>query len=104
MVVGVPVSVTRMRRELWRDGATSRVLVVDDDPFVATSVARMLERDGHEAVVAHDVREARRRLHRDHVNVLVCDVRLPGESGLSLAQEIARDHPAVGLVMMSGLT
>jgi putative two-component system response regulator len=102
VVLGVPVSVTRVRREMWRDGATSRVLVVDDDPFVATSVAQMLERDGHETVVAHDVREARRRLLGDRVNVLVCDVRLPGESGLSLAQEIARDHPAVGLVMMSG--
>ena len=78
------------------------IFVVDDDPAAASSVSELLQQHGYRTVLASDTEDARRRLRQGGVNLVVCDVRLPSESGLSLAQEIACDHPEVGVVMMSG--
>jgi response regulator RpfG family c-di-GMP phosphodiesterase len=78
------------------------ILVVDDDPAAASSVSEVLRQQGYKTLLASDTDDARRRLRQGGVNLVVCDVRLPSESGLSLAEEIASDHPEVGVVMMSG--
>lgn len=96
------MSVSRSKRDLWRERLHASVLVVDDDADVSGAMAHLLERDGHHASVAADVGNARRRLADGTVDVMVCDVRLPGESGLALAKEVARDHPDVAVVMISG--
>jgi putative two-component system response regulator len=96
------VSVTRDKRQVWRESVSVGVLVVDDDPAAASSVSQVLQQQGYRTLLASDTDDARRRLRQGGVNLVVCDVRLPSESGLSLAQEIARDHPEVGVVMMSG--
>ena len=96
------MSVTRDKRQVWSESARAGILVVDDDPAVASSVSELLQQHGYRTVLASDTDDARRRLRQGGVNLVVCDVRLPSESGLSLAQEIACDHPEVGVVMMSG--
>ena len=96
------MSVTREKRQVWRESVCVGILVVDDDPAAASSVSQVLRQQGYRTVLASDTDDARRRLHQGGVNLVVCDVRLPSESGLSLAQEIACEHPEVGVVMMSG--
>jgi putative two-component system response regulator len=96
------MSVTRDKRQVWSESARAGILVVDDDPAAASSVSDLLQQHGYRTVLASDTDDARRRLRQGGVNLVVCDVRLPSESGLSLAQEIACDHPEVGVVMMSG--
>jgi putative two-component system response regulator len=96
------MSVSRSKRDLWRERLHASVLVVDDDANVSSAMAQLLERDGHRTIVAGDVGNARRQLRDGSVDVVVCDVRLPGESGLTLAKEVARHHPDVAVVMISG--
>jgi putative two-component system response regulator len=96
------MSVSRSKRDLWRERLHASVLVVDDDANVSSAMAQLLQRDGHRTSVAGDVAHARRRLADGSVDVMVCDVRLPGESGLTLAKEVAREHPDVAVVMISG--
>lgn len=69
------------------------VLVVDDDPGVASAVAEALEDDGLVVVVAHTGAEARRRLAERSIAVLLLDLRLPDLDGLVLLREV-REHPA----------
>ncbi len=96
------MSVTRDKRQVWRESVSVGILVVDDDPAAASSVSQLLRQQGYRTMLASDTDDARRRMRQGGVNLVVCDVRLPSESGLSLAQEIACDHPEVGVVMMSG--
>jgi DNA-binding response OmpR family regulator len=64
------------------------VLVVDDEPIVRDVVVRYLERDGHRIVAAEDGDAARGAIERESPSLVVLDVMLPGEDGLSLCRWI----------------
>jgi len=77
------------------------ILCVDDDPAVRRTIERVLDDGGHRCMTAGDVAEARRLLADGDYAVVLCDIGLPGESGLELLAELAR-RPAVATVMVTG--
>jgi len=79
-----------------------RVLCVDDDKQTRGLIARLVAAAGHECVTAGDVDEARRVLEEQPVSVVLCDIALPGRSGLELLGELARTRPDVATVMVTG--
>lgn len=83
--------------------AGSRVLVVDDTDQVRTLVTRLLERHGHIVVPAADAAEAREHLARETFDLVLCDVRMPGESGFDLAEHILTAFPSTAVVMVTGV-
>ena len=81
--------------------ALARVLVVDDDALVRELIARVLRHDGGYAVeVARGPEMARAALDGGHYDVVVTDLHMPGQDGLSLMQW-ARDrgHSADWIVL-----
>jgi putative two-component system response regulator len=81
--------------------STEQILCVDDDPAVRRVIERVLDDGGHRCMSAGDVDEARRLLAANDYAVVLCDIGLPGESGLDLLAELAR-RPAVATVMVTG--
>jgi CheY-like chemotaxis protein len=74
-------------------GVSARVLVVDDDPLVARSIARAL-RSSHEVVTARSAAEALTRLARgERFDVLVCDLMMPQMTGMDLYERVTRMDP-----------
>src|SRR5436190_2978110 len=73
------------------------VLVVDDEPIVRDVVTRYLERDGHRALVAANGHDARTVIECEAPGLVVLDVMLPGEDGLSLCRWIrsSSDLPVI---------
>lgn len=81
--------------------ANAHIIVCDDEPDVRDTVAEYLERSGY-AVTRADGGPALRKLIADrHVDVVVLDLRMPGEDGLSLARYL-REHSDVGIIMLTG--
>jgi putative two-component system response regulator len=78
------------------------ILCVDDDERVRGLIVRMLARSGHQVVPVANVAEARRVLAERPFAVVLCDIGLPGESGLELVAELARTRPEVATVMVTG--
>jgi PAS domain S-box-containing protein len=75
-----------------------RVLVVEDDWLVRTTVAEMLQLRGHEVFEAGDANRALEILGEETIDVLISDVNLPGMSGVELvatARERQADLAAV---------
>lgn len=70
---------------------TQRILVVDDDPPVARSLARMLR--GHEVHVAIGGEDALARLASERFDVVVSDVMMPGLDGPTLFAAATRGWP-----------
>ncbi|MBI3268612.1 MAG: response regulator [Planctomycetes bacterium] len=62
----------------------SRILVVDDDQSIAHLVQDVLADEGHEVSVRYDGREAFRTLCEGSFDLLVSDIQMPHEDGLSL--------------------
>jgi DNA-binding response OmpR family regulator len=73
------------------------VLVVDDEPVVRDVVTRYLQRDGHRALAADNGADARSMIERETPSLVVLDVMLPGEDGLSLCRWIraSSDVPVI---------
>ncbi len=81
---------------------TLQVLVVDDDPDVRDLLNDYLSAQGYRVIAAESGTAARRYLEgRDPPGVVLLDVGLPGEDGLSLARFI-RERLDIGIVMISG--
>ena len=65
-----------------------RILIVDDEAPMRRTIARMLASADYETTGAASVQEAREAMAKDNFDLVVCDLRMPGEDGLMLVEEI----------------
>ncbi len=71
------------------DPQDTDILVVDDDDALRGEIARYLGEHGYTVHEARDAKEARARLKTAPISVVVLDIMLPGEDGLSVAKSLA---------------
>ena len=76
------------------------VLIVDDDREIRGLLAQYLEKHDFRTTAVADGREMRRVLERSHVDLLVLDLMLPGEDGLSLCREL-RGRSQLPIIMLT---
>ncbi len=81
----------------------ARILVVDDDEAVRRTIRRILERHNYEVGEASTTAEARVRLGEATYELLLCDIGLPGESGIELVRSVATAFPQMGVVMVTAI-
>lgn len=79
------------------------VLVVDDEEPMRRSVSTALTANGYDCVCAVSVREARLELSRRHFDLVVCDLRMPGESGMALVKDIEAGPLQTPVLMMTAV-
>lgn len=80
--------------------ASANVLVVDDDADVRRMLVEYLGAHDYHVEAAADGAEMRECLARRVPDVVLLDVGLPGEDGLSLARYLREHHP-VGIIMVT---
>ena len=80
----------------------ARILATDDRPEVLRLIERTLG-DHYACEFAADVVEAREKLAGGEFELALCDIQMPGESGLTLAREIVADHPFTAVVLVTGV-
>ncbi|MEZ5853399.1 MAG: response regulator transcription factor [Hyphomicrobiaceae bacterium] len=90
-----------LRRDPPPDNAP-HILVVDDDQRIRDLVARFLGDAGFRVSTAPDVRAARAALRGLTFDLVVLDVMMPGESGLSLARDLKSTSP-IPICMLTAL-
>lgn len=84
-------------------GRNWAVLVVEDDPLVRATGVDLFVELGLRVYGAYNGAEALRLLkEKPQIGLVLADVRMPGMDGTQLAQEIARLHPNVKVVLTSG--
>jgi len=81
--------------------ANPTVLIVDDDPEVRDSVARLLRTVGLETQQFSSVTDFFKAVPPDGPTCLVLDVRLPGLSGLELQRELATANRQIPIVFIT---
>ena len=75
------------------DGGGAAVLVVEDEPALATAVVEVLTDAGYRVDRAGDGREALDRVHATVYDLVVCDLKMPRMDGRAFYQEVARSTP-----------
>lgn len=91
-----------------------RILVVDDDPIVAESIAQFLAEEGYDASTCCNGREALRAIENAETmdasaaqrpkpfSIVISDVSMPKLSGLELLRELNEHHPDIVTIMLTG--
>ena len=79
---------------------SARLLLLEDDPAIARTVAYALERDGLTVTHSLLVHDARQQLQRTRFDLLVLDVGLPDGSGLDLLRDVRNTAPTAALPVL----
>ncbi|MGE0118564.1 MAG: response regulator [Dongiaceae bacterium] len=79
-----------------------RILVIDDDEMVRSTVKAMLESRGHEVAVAGDGDDGLRQLRKRPFDLVLCDIFMPNKDGIGTLREVRRTNADVPIVIMTG--
>lgn len=82
----------------------SAVWVVDDDQSIRWVLEKALGREGFDVRAFSSARDCMRALSNDEPDVLVSDIRMPGESGIELLQSVRSDHPGMPVIIMTAFS
>ena len=77
------------------------ILVVDDHREIRLAVGQIVERDGYRVSTAGNGNEMRRILKNENIDLVVLDLMLPGEDGLTLCRQLRRDACCVPIIMLT---
>ena len=77
------------------------ILVVDDQKEICDVVQEYLTGEGYRVSTAHDGPSMRRVLGQSHVDLVILDLMLPGEDGLTLARSL-RNESGIGIIILTG--
>lgn len=80
------------------------ILIVDDEEFIINSLKRLLHRDGYRILTALNSIDGYKILKENHVQLVISDQRMPGESGTEFLARIRNDFPDVIRTIISGYT
>jgi two-component system catabolic regulation response regulator CreB len=78
-----------------------RILVVEDEPAIAESLAYSLRRDGFTVTVAPNLTAAEREAHDPGFDLVVLDLMLPDGSGFDLIGQIRRRGQGTAIIVLS---
>jgi len=78
------------------------VLVVDDEPGVAKTLAWILEQSGYVSAVAYTGKDAVELASRMAATLAIVDVNLPDVDGIKVAAEICRRSPSCKILLITG--
>ncbi|MDB5456049.1 MAG: DNA-binding response regulator, partial [Caulobacter sp.] len=76
------------------------LLIVDDDVEIRTLVAEQLRNSGYHVLVASDGPTMTAVLEAQHVDLIILDLNLPGQDGLSLCRE-SRSLRNIPIIMLT---
>jgi len=82
--------------------ALHKVLVVDDDPVVGKSFDRVLSDKGYAVITANNAQEALNKLDTENYDLVFTDIKMPGMSGLEMAEQVKQRRPWLPVVIVTG--
>jgi two-component system response regulator HydG len=80
----------------------SRLLIVDDDRDMREALGSLLSDEEHTCELAEDAAAALDIVDVQTFDVVICDVRMEGMSGLELLDRLRRSHPALPFIVITG--
>ncbi len=82
----------------------NKILVVEDELSIRSFVSLNLKKKGYLVTEAETGEEALRLYHREHFDIILLDLMLPGIDGFEVCQEIRKTNQSVGIIMLTART
>src|SRR5216683_3712317 len=81
----------------------AHILVVDDERSICELLEITFRKEGYRVEVAHNVAEAKRKLESQIFDIVISDVRMPGESGVDLLKLTKEIAPQCFFLLITGV-
>jgi len=78
------------------------VLVVDDSPESVELIKRNLQSKGYQIYTASNVQSGIKVLGSVAIDLLITDLKMPGESGIELVRHASENHKGIGILVVTG--
>jgi cyclic di-GMP phosphodiesterase len=83
------------------DEVKSTLLIVDDDPYVLESIAKLLEGHGYTVYSSQSASAAVKMIEKIHIHVVLTDIKMPQVTGIELLQNIRTYNPEIPVILMT---
>lgn len=78
-----------------------KILVVDDDPRLRELLKKYLTEQGYTVTAVEDGKEMSKACQRENFNIIVLDIMLPGEDGLSICRRLRATNDMTPIIMLT---
>jgi len=80
----------------------AKILILDDDGQIRHLLGQILRENGYSFETASDASKARELLKKQNFELILCDIDLPGESGIDFTRFARSEYPHTAIVMVTG--
>lgn len=77
------------------------ILIIDDEEKLRSLLAKIVTLEGFEVQQAGDGKTGLRKLEQYDIDVVICDVKLPHENGVSLSKAIKEKYPSIEIILLT---
>jgi len=79
----------------------AKILIVEDEPGLVTALRDRLRKEGYEVTVAKDGIAGLESATREHFDLMILDLMLPGQSGLTVCQKLRQQGASIPILMLT---
>jgi DNA-binding NtrC family response regulator len=79
-----------------------RILIIDDEKAICSTLKEILEYEKYEVEIANDGMEGIRKIQSSNFDLVLCDIKMPKMDGIEVLTKIQELKPEVPVVMISG--
>ena len=80
----------------------AKILVIDDEQGIRDLLDTILRRKGYDVVLAESGRKGLELFRREHPDVIVLDLKMPGMDGLTVLQQVRSLNPKQPVIILTG--
>jgi DNA-binding NtrC family response regulator len=89
-----------LRRNMQEKNTT--ILVADDKPDMLLGLHNLLEKEGYRLVTAERGDDALELLRANDVDLAICDIQMPGLTGMQVLESAGKEFPGIPFIMITG--
>ena len=78
-------------------------LIVEDDQKLNSLYSSFLEKQGYNTIAANDATSAIAAFEANHIDIMLCDIMMPGIDGVMLVDAIRSMNPDLPIIMLTAL-
>jgi len=78
------------------------ILIVDDEGQILNLLKYILDINDYRCTMAANVKEARNQMKNQQFELVLCDVNMPGETGIDFLQQLYSEFPETAVIMITG--
>ena len=79
----------------------TRILVIDDEENMRYMLQLTLEDEGYEVELASDGEMGIEKVHQEHFDFVICDIKMPKVNGLEVLESVVESSPNIPVIMIS---